>query len=350
MSEMILAGKPTIRMALGLMGLTLFADQPVSDDVAFEVIKTSLDAGATHLNSAMFYGSPSDKLSNLKLLGRFFKAYPQYKDKAILGVKGGMTGAFAGCTGDIDHLRKELLTAKELLGEKEIDIFACARVPDDRPFEETIKNLVQLQSEGLFRTIGLSETSASSMRLAHQIAGKLISSNEIEVSLQTLLDPLIVESIKTAEELGIIIIGYSPFGHGLLSGQTPSGEGDWRNHLPRFQKENLDRNLALVRDLEDLAKKSGRKLTEVILGSMIAYSPNILPLPGSKSPKRVAENNAAAQVKLSDEEMKEIFEILNKNPVIGTRYPEFGMGALVSVFLLIVLTGCHMLTCLWFTM
>nr|XP_019007078.1 uncharacterized protein I203_00674 [Kwoniella mangroviensis CBS 8507]OCF70539.1 hypothetical protein I203_00674 [Kwoniella mangroviensis CBS 8507] len=292
----------------------------------------------------MFYGSPSDKLLSLKLLGRFFKAYPEYKDKAMLGVKGGMIGAFSGCTGDIDRLRKELLTVKELLGEKEIDIFACARVPDDRPFEETIKNLVQLQSESLFRTIGLSETSASSMRLAHQIAGNLISSNEIVVSLQTLLDPLIVESIKTAEELGIIIIGYSPFGHGLLSGQTPSGEGDWRNHLPRFQKENLDRSLALVRDLKELAKKNERKLTEVILGCMNAYSPNVNPpLPGSKSPKRVAENNAAAQVKISEEEMKEIFEILNKNPVIGTRYPEFGMGSLVSV-LLIVLTVCNMLT------
>ncbi|WVW83646.1 hypothetical protein I302_105667 [Kwoniella bestiolae CBS 10118] len=337
MSEtMLFAGKPTIRMGLGLMGLTLNPEEYVGDDVAFEVIKTSLDGGATHLNSAMFYGPPDDGTANLKLLGRFFKKYPQYRDKAVLGVKGGNAGSLLEYSGDIDHLRNQLITAKSLLGGKKIDIFGCARVPGDRPFEETIHNLVQLHSEGFFKHIGLSETSASSMRLAHSIAPNLVISNEIEVSLQTLLDPNIVQNIKTAEELGITIIGYSPFGHGLLSGQTSVGEGDWRSHLPRFQQENLESNLRLVNELRDLAKRYGRGLSDLILGVLNGYSPVILPLPGTRNPKRVIENNAAASVKLTEEEMKEIFKILDRNPVVGTRYNAALMESLVRFSLNII--------------
>ncbi|WRT66127.1 uncharacterized protein IL334_003080 [Kwoniella shivajii] len=332
-TTMTIAGRPTIRMGLGLMSLTLH--QTVEESTAFEVIKTALDSGANLINTAMFYGSPEDKLSNLRLLGNFFKKYPEYIENAIVSVKGGMVGTFAGCTGDIDVLRKELQTARELLGGKEIDIFATARLPDDRPWEETVHNLMTLQKEGLFRTIGLSETGVESMKLAHNLAGDLVSSNEIEVSLQTLSDPAISETIKIAKELGIVIIGYSPFGHGLLNGQFDIKEmekngHDWRNFLPRFQGDNLNKNLKLVTELKELSKHYDRTLVELVLASLNKYSSNILPLPGSINPIKVAQNSAAAKVVITDEELYAILKIVQENPVEGTRYPEVGMGSLMK--------------------
>ncbi|WWC61612.1 uncharacterized protein I303_104196 [Kwoniella dejecticola CBS 10117] len=333
-----LAGKPTIRMGLGLMGLTAGRDEPVSDQVAFEVIKKSLDAGANLLNTAMFYGGHSDPLSNLKLLGRFFAQYPEYRDKAIVSVKGGMIGKFSECTGDYDHLKKEILVAKDLLQGKEIDIFAPARLPDDRPLEETIANLLKLQKEGLFRTIGLSEVSHQSLRRAYQLSNGQISSNEIEVSLQTLGDAELVETVRTCSELGIKVIGYSPFGHGFLSGTLKDlsgiGKTDWRNILPRLSdKDNFETNLVLVNEIQELARRQGkeRSMPELILGSLLRFDECIIPLPGSIDPKKAAQNAKAANTQLTDEEMKEVMQIVERNPVQGSRYPEVGMGSVVSL-------------------
>ncbi|WWC70457.1 uncharacterized protein I206_104408 [Kwoniella pini CBS 10737] len=332
----ILAGKPTIRMGLGLMGLTAGLDEPLPDEQAFTVIKTSLDADANLLNTALFYGSEEDPLSNLKLLGRFFETYPKYKDKAIVSVKGGMIGKFSGCTGDYEYLKNEILIAKDLLKGKEIDIFAPARLPDDRPLEETINNLIELQKEGLFKTIGLSEVSYKTIEKINNLTnGEKISSNEIEISLQTLNDSEILKTIKICEKLNIKIIGYSPFGHGFLSGKITKnlneiGKKDWRNFLPRLSNENFNKNLNLLNEIKNLSKKNNKSIVELILGSILNFNKIIIPLPGTINFQKVSQNVNVTKIILSDEEMKEILEIIERNPVFGNRYPDVGMGLVVS--------------------
>ncbi|ORY32618.1 NADP-dependent oxidoreductase domain-containing protein [Naematelia encephala] len=326
-----LAGKEIGRVGLGLMMLTWGGDLP-TDEESFTAIRTAVDNGSNYLNSATFYGHPENHEAGLQLLNRFFTAYPEYADRVILGVKGGIFYEKRMPSGELEFLRSDLKRAYEHLGDKKkIDIFEMARVPNDLPIEETIKNLVILKEEGYFNHIGLSEATADTLSRAHAVYP--IACVEIELSL-FYLEPSVLETTTLAEKLGVAIIAYSPLGRGFFSGKYRSiddfPEGDIRKVYPRFQGDNFKKNLELVDKVAELAKKKGSSTSQLALAYIMHISPVVVPIPGSSNPKRIIENIEAANIELTDEDVKQIDEILKTFVTAGDRYPDYAKSFLMK--------------------
>ncbi|GFZ44204.1 hypothetical protein JCM24511_01925 [Saitozyma sp. JCM 24511] len=329
-STITVSGKPCGRIGYGLLGLTaLAAPQRPTEEAAIEAIKAAVDAGANLLNSATFYGV-EDPLANLKLLNRFFETYPDYVNKTVVVVKGGLKN-YQLIT-DFDALREDAKTAQAALGtKKKIDIFEYARLPDDIPIEEVMRRMMTLRDEGLFNHIGFSEISGPTLRRAANVGP--VAAVEIELSLWA-MEPAILETVAVTKELGIPFQAYSPLGRGILTGKWKSPDDmdkdDRRRMWPRFQGENFAKNLELVEKVARLAEKKGVTNSQLALAYILRMSPMVLPIPGSSSPERILSNIAAQDVQLTDAEVKEIDDVLASFTVSGDRYPQQFMKDLVS--------------------
>ncbi|ODN96266.1 hypothetical protein I350_08273 [Cryptococcus amylolentus CBS 6273] len=319
-----IAGQQVGRMAYGLMQLTLTATPP-SDEDAFAAMKTAVDNGSNCWSSAAFYGPPTDPFANIKLLRRFFDKYPEYKTKVVLVIKGGVVFTATGPVAvgdDLDYLRKELKTFKDILGDKAVDVFSLARLPNP-PVEDIFKGLVTLQNEGWFNAIAGSEMSAASLERASKITPIVL--NEIEVSLMS-YEPSIRAAIAWSEANKVPFFAYSPLGRGLLTRTftTPDhAPGSAGAHTPRLQGDAFYQNMKLVDLVDEIAEKKGVKSGELAL----AWS---MPLPGTTKPERVIENINAANIKLTAEELGALQHIVDTFEVKGPRYIEAALPDLMK--------------------
>jgi len=319
------ASQPSITIANvghGLMGFT-WVPKPVADEQAFESIKAGIDALPTgikaFLNGGEFYGPDR---SNLYLISRFFKKYPEYADRTFLSIKGGTGANDLTPNSSPENLRRSVNTINEALGgAKRLDLFESARVDPKVPIEETIKNLKALIDEGLFDYIGLSECKAETLKRAHAVHP--IAAVEIEVSLFSYEEET-KKVIATAGELGVAVIGYSPVGRGFLTGGLTKfediPEGDMRRHLTRFQPENFGHNLELAHAVSTIAKKKGVTPAQLAIGWVVQLGPHVVALPGSSKKVRTLENLGGGDVTLSADELEEINTILGSFTVKGGRY------------------------------
>jgi pyridoxine 4-dehydrogenase len=302
-----------------------------------------------------FYGPDC---SNIKLISRFFKKYPEYADRAFLSVKGGAKLDKLEPDSSPENLRRSVTAINEALdGAKRLDLFEAARVDPAVSIEDTIKTLKGLIEEGLFDYIGVSEVKAETLVRANKVHP--IAAVEIEVSLwsyeeetkkgTTLALHLLsgaysrtLSVIQTAKELGVAVLGYSPIGRGILTGQIKKWddipEGDFRRMLTRYSPEvrceppnhsddsrycvlqNFDHNLELVRSLSAFAKQKGVTPAQLAISWVAQLGPHVIPLPGSSKKERTLENLGSADIKLSSEEIKEIDSILGSFTVKGGRY------------------------------
>lgn len=299
------------------------------DEQAFDAIKTAITSGATFLNSGIFYNHPSQPYANIKLLGRFFDKYPELAEGVVLSVKGASKGGnpHNGPDASYENMKYELEQVREHLGKnKSLDLYEPARVDPNRTIEEVMQDLVKLKNEGLFKEISLSEIHPDTIRKALKIHP--IAAVEIEFSLFS-MDPEAKEIVKLAEQEGFGVVAYSPLGKGMLTGAIKSPddipEGDMRKMSPRFQGENFKVNMEIVEKLNELAKDKGVTAGQLALAYILAYSDKLVPIPGSSSTKRTAENIEAGNVKLDKSDIQAIDEVLSKFEVAGTRYPEFLM-------------------------
>ena len=208
-------------------------------------------------------------------------------------------------------------------GKKSLDIFECARQDPKTPLKETMNTMAQYVKEGKIGGIGLSEVTAD--RIKEAAAIHPIAAVEVEMSIQT-PDIRTDGVLATCAELKIPIVAYSPLGRGLLTGQMskPSDldPSDIRHHLPRFSEENMSKNAQLGNEIQKLAKSKGCTPAQVALAWVRSHSTKngiVIPIPGSTTEKRAAENSE--EVTLSEAEMKELEEIMKKNEVVGPRYP-----------------------------
>jgi len=308
----------------GLMQMT-WIPTPVSDEQAFESIKTSLDAVPPGvkmlLNGAEFYGEVHDMTANLDLIARFFEKYPTYADKAFLSIKGGLKENEHVPDGSPENLRRSVNRCVEKLkGFKKIDVFEPARVDNKVPLEDQIKTLAALQAEGKFEHIGLSECGSASLRAAHAIAP--ISMVEIEVS------PIAYEEetkkvIATCEEFGIVVAAYSPMGKGLLTGALQKLEdlpaGDHRRNFTRFKPENFDHNVTIAQALKKVADSRGVTVAQLAIAWVSSRGAHVIPLPGSSKKSRTEENLVACDITLSSSEIAAIDAAIAANPAKGGR-------------------------------
>jgi aryl-alcohol dehydrogenase-like predicted oxidoreductase len=235
---------------------------------------------------------------------------------------------FCGINGKRDYVKKACEGSLRRLQIDCIDLYYQHRVDPDTAIEETIEAMADLVRAGKVRYLGLSEASAETIRRAHAVHP--ITALQSEYSLWT-RDPE-EEVLPVCRELGIGFVPYSPLGRGFLTGkiQKPEDlpEEDYRRTTPRFQGENFQRNLDLVKRVEEIAREKKCTSAQLALAWVLAQGENIVPIPGTKRRKYLQENIGALEVTLTSEDLERIDEVAPKNAFAGSRYPEAMMKLL----------------------
>ena len=238
----------------------------------------------------------------------------------------GPDGAWAGINGRPDYVRQACDASLKRLGVDVIDLYYQHRVDLTVPIEETVGAMAELVRTGKVKWLGLSEAAAATVRRAHAVHP--ITALQSEYSLWT-RDVEDNGVLSTCRELGIGFVPFSPLGRGFLAGRfkqaSELAEDDSRRTYPRFQPENFERNLTIVRELEKVASCHQCTPAQLALAWLLAKGEDIVPIPGSKKRSRVEENAAAVEVELEPEEITRLEEVVPKGSAAGDRYPERGM-------------------------
>jgi aryl-alcohol dehydrogenase-like predicted oxidoreductase len=298
---------------------------PLDDDESTRTIHRALDLGVTFIDTADAYG----KGQNEVLVG---KAVADHRRDVVLATKFGLVPGPTGPATDVDGRPERVKSCCEAslsrLGVDVIDLYYLHRVDPKVPVEETVGAMADLVREGKVRFLGLSEAGPESLRKASHVHP--IAALQTEYSLWSRVPELAV--IPACRELGIGFVPFSPLGRGFLTGAVTNVEGlaanDVRRGLPRFQGENLQRNVQLLQPLERLARQKQCSLPQLALAWLLAKGGDIVPIPGTKRVRYLEANAAAADIALSPEDVAALDEAFPVGSASGERYPPASMALL----------------------
>lgn len=312
-------------IGLGCMGMS---DLYGSTDraTAIETIHAALDAGITLLDTGDFYGAGENEL----LLRDALRG--RQRDTVTISVKFGAlrdpSGGWIGVDTRPAAMKNFLAYTLRRLNTAYIDIYRPTRLDPQVPIEETIGGMVEMVEAGYVKHIGLSEVGAETLRRA--CAVHPVVDLQIEYSLFS--RRIEHQILPACRELGVGVMAYGVLSRGLLSGHWSKERRarDFRGILPRFQGENLDRNLALVEALRAFAGKRGATVAQVAIGWVLARGSDIVPLVGARHTRQLSETLQAEVLSLTPEDLTEIERLIPKNAAAGERYHAHGMAALDS--------------------
>ena len=311
-------------LGLGCMGMSEFYG-PTDEDESIATIHRSMELGITFLDTADMYGP----FTNERLVG---KAIAGRRDEVVLATKFGNErredGSRVGVNGRPEYVRRACDASLERLGVDYIDLYYQHRVDPETPIEETVGAMKELVEAGKVRYLGLSEAGPETIRRAHAVHPISALQSEYSLFSRDVED----EILPTVRELGIGFVAYSPLGRGFLTGRWRSiedlPEGDTRSgRFPRFAEENFKKNVELADRVREIADEKNATPGQLALAWLLAQGDDVVPIPGTKRRKYLEENAAAADVTLTDEDLKRIEEAMPRGSAAGERYSERQMRA-----------------------
>ncbi|UKZ84339.1 uncharacterized protein TrAFT101_000251 [Trichoderma asperellum] len=313
-------GPQVSRLGLGLMGLSGHYGLPAPDEERFAFLDKAYDMGERFWDTSDMYGDCED------LLGKWFAANPGKRDNIFLSTKFGIIPQKGSIKVDSspEYCRQAIEKSLKRLGVPFVNLFYVHHLDKVTPIEKTVEAMVELKNAGKIQHLGLSECSADTLRRAsaiHPIACVQMEYNPFTLEIE---EPQ-RRFLETCRELGTAVVAYSPLGRGLLTGTIKSKEdiakaGDMRTMLPRFSGESLDKNLATVAKINEIANSKGVTPAQLTLAWLLAQGDDIFGIPGTTTASRLSENLEAMSVNLTAEEERAIRDVAKD--VTGPRIPD----------------------------
>ena len=321
-------GLTVSELGLGLMGMSQSYGTPEERDEreSIATIHRAIELGVTFFDTAEAYGP----YRNEELLARALAQLAGARDRVIVATKFGFTfdatGAIAGVDSRPEHIREAVEGSLRRLQTGHIDLLYQHRVDRAVPIEDVVGTMSDLVREGKVRFLGLSEAGEQTIRRAHAVHP--ISALQSEYSLwERNLEPRIIPLLR---ELGIGLVPFAPLGRGFLTGAVKRAEeypeGDFRRGDPRYQGENFDANMRAASAVRDLAARKGVTPGQIALAWLLHKGNDIVPIPGTKHVKYLEENVAAADVRLTRDDVAQLDAALRPEKVSGPRYNERQMA------------------------
>jgi aryl-alcohol dehydrogenase-like predicted oxidoreductase len=308
-------------IGLGCMGMSFGLGPAISRQQGIEVIRAAVEDGVTFFDTAEVYGP----FTNEELVG---EALAPVRDQVVIATKFGFkpaadgTGRWSDLDSRPEHIREVAEASLKRLKTDVIDLFYQHRVDPNVPIEDVAGAVKELIQEGKVKHFGLSEAGVQTIRRAHTV--QPVTALQSEYSLWW-REPE-AEIFPALEELGIGFVPFSPLGKGFLTGKidetTTFDSTDFRNIVPRFTPENRKANQVVVDLISDLGKRKNATPAQIALAWVLAQKPWIVPIPGTTKIHRMKENNGAAEVELTPEDLLEIDNATSQITVQGARYPE----------------------------
>ncbi len=307
-------------IGLGAMGMSEFYGK-ADEKESIHTLHSALELGVNFIDTADIYGIGD----NEELLQ---KAFHDRWDKLVLATKFGIVRdkqnpTARSISGKPGYVKQACEASLKRLGRETIDLYYLHRVDQSTPIEETVGAMAELVAEGKVQYIGLSEVSGETLRRANAVHPITAVQSEYSLWSQDVEET----TLPTIRELGISLVAYSPLGRGFLTGRFQRfedfAEDDYRRFSPRFQGENFNKNLELLRLVEDIAKDKGCKPSQLALAWLLSQGEDIIPIPGTTKVTNLMENIEAVNISLTSIEVCQIGALMRN--IHGDRYDQSGM-------------------------